>query len=114
CRTSHGIHPPPPASNRRTRSGSRGVASSLCVSREAAGDNRRRPPLAATTPTMPSTPFTHWFPQQQVLFGRGIASDLRAPLARLGLARPLVVCSARAAASPQVEAIAARLPGAVR
>ncbi|MPZ42758.1 MAG: iron-containing alcohol dehydrogenase [Betaproteobacteria bacterium] len=56
-------------------------------------------------------PFTHGFPQQQVLFGRGSASDLREPLERLGVARPLVVCSPRAASGPHVAAIVARLPG---
>lgn len=55
-------------------------------------------------------PFSHWFPQQQVLFGQGIASDLGEPLARLGITRPLIVCSPRAEAGPHVRAIVAQLP----
>ena len=56
------------------------------------------------------TPFSHWFPQQQVLFGQGIASDLGEPLARLNITRPLIVCSPRAEAGPHVRAIVAQLP----
>ncbi|MCC6533401.1 MAG: iron-containing alcohol dehydrogenase [Burkholderiales bacterium] len=51
-------------------------------------------------------PFTHWFPQQRVLFGRGMAADLRRALAEVGIARPLIVCSARAQTTRAVQALA--------
>ena len=61
------------------------------------------------------TPFSHSFPQQQVVFGRGIASDLCQRLVQLGLERPFLVCSPRARAGGDVRAIAKRMPsGSIR
>lgn len=55
--------------------------------------------------------FTHWSPEQRVVFGRNAAMDLRAPLAQLGVARPLIVCSPRARAGAHVQTIARAFGG---
>jgi alcohol dehydrogenase len=55
-------------------------------------------------------PFTHWFPAQRVVFGRGSAADLRAHLEATGVARPLLICSARGRESAPVAAWSAALP----
>lgn len=60
------------------------------------------------------TAFSHWFPSQQVLFGRGTASDLREPLARLGMVRPFVLCSPRARTAARFKSFADRLPSDAR
>lgn len=56
------------------------------------------------------TAFDHWFPAQQVIFGRDITADLHEPLARLRIERPFVVCSARARADGCFRSFAERLP----
>lgn len=58
------------------------------------------------------TPFSHWFPQQQVLYGPGAAAGLAEHCARLGIARPIVVCSPRARADASFQAMVAGLPAA--
>lgn len=60
------------------------------------------------------TTFSHWFPSQQVLFGRGSASALSDPLARLGVTRPFVLCSPRAASDAGFKSFAEQLPPGTR
>lgn len=56
------------------------------------------------------TPFTHWFPQQQIVYGPGAAAALAGPLAQVGMARPLFVCSPRASSDPLLVAAVGSLP----